>query len=267
MATIRVREWTKQQLDRIRSNESHSSHDSVIKSLLRDRELARLVASPETTPPTEHTGEPEPERNGEFGTLTVLAELTQPQNGVLFLWCPNCGNEVVHLTTESTIDISVLEIDCQSCLSPLDHHSIVAIDVDYPLEQKIVDGSLENDLQHCVIDYWDRTLSRIDSQSESSTSTPEELVWKFDNYHKMLLIEWPESIPVVSFEPDTVYRDLVTDQLIRVDKSVTENRNRLDSFEVRRYDPSGDPAATTPEIIDSAEVTNLLLERRLVIEA
>ena len=43
MATIRVRDWTKEQIEEIREAESHSSHDSVIKALLKDRELAKFA--------------------------------------------------------------------------------------------------------------------------------------------------------------------------------------------------------------------------------
>ena len=45
MATIRVREWTKEKINEIRDAESHSSHDSVIKSLLKDRELAKFAGA------------------------------------------------------------------------------------------------------------------------------------------------------------------------------------------------------------------------------
>lgn len=36
--TIKVQEWTKKRLDTIKGEEDHSSYDSVIKSLLKDRE-------------------------------------------------------------------------------------------------------------------------------------------------------------------------------------------------------------------------------------
>ena len=41
--TMKVQEWTKEQLDEIKEQEDHSSYDSVIKSLLKDREY-RLSA-------------------------------------------------------------------------------------------------------------------------------------------------------------------------------------------------------------------------------
>jgi len=45
MATIRVREWTKERIEEIRETESHSTHDSIIKSLLKDRELAKFTGT------------------------------------------------------------------------------------------------------------------------------------------------------------------------------------------------------------------------------
>lgn len=38
MASIKVHDWTKEQLDDIKEEEEHSSYDSVIKSLLKERE-------------------------------------------------------------------------------------------------------------------------------------------------------------------------------------------------------------------------------------
>ncbi len=38
MPSIKVHDWTKDQLDEIKEEEEHSSYDSVIKSLLKERE-------------------------------------------------------------------------------------------------------------------------------------------------------------------------------------------------------------------------------------
>jgi len=38
MPTIKVNEWTKEQLEEIKNDEDHSSFDSVIKSLLKERD-------------------------------------------------------------------------------------------------------------------------------------------------------------------------------------------------------------------------------------
>lgn len=38
MPTIRIQDWTKEQLEAIREEEDHTSLDSVIKSLLKERE-------------------------------------------------------------------------------------------------------------------------------------------------------------------------------------------------------------------------------------
>lgn len=38
MPTIKVNDWTKEQLEDIKEEEEHSSFDSVIKSLLKERQ-------------------------------------------------------------------------------------------------------------------------------------------------------------------------------------------------------------------------------------
>lgn len=38
MPTIKVNDWTKNELDSIKNEEEHSSYDSVIKSLLKERD-------------------------------------------------------------------------------------------------------------------------------------------------------------------------------------------------------------------------------------
>ena len=38
MPTIKLNDWTKEQLEEIKEDEDHSSFDSVVKSLLKERE-------------------------------------------------------------------------------------------------------------------------------------------------------------------------------------------------------------------------------------
>jgi predicted CopG family antitoxin len=38
MPTIRVQDWTKEQLEEIKAEEEHTSMDSVIKSLIKERQ-------------------------------------------------------------------------------------------------------------------------------------------------------------------------------------------------------------------------------------
>jgi len=38
MPSIKVHDWTKSQLDEIKEEEEHSSYDSVIKTLLKERD-------------------------------------------------------------------------------------------------------------------------------------------------------------------------------------------------------------------------------------
>ena len=263
MATIRVRDWTKEQIERIRDAESHSSHDSVIKSLLKDRELAKFAgeaAAPATAP-----DEPRAELDKPFDDLTVVDELEAPDDGVVFLWCPNCATEIAHLTVEGTLSVSIVEMECQHCLGNLNQHAIVAIEIGYPIERKLTDDDLAADLEACVVDYWDR---RLEAAREGTTGAVdvEGLVWQFGEYAREFGWEWPADVPAVGFEPGATYRDATTDELIDVVEPVTENRNALDSFEIRRYEPDADPDDAEPEIMDSSTIVDRIASRSLFVE-
>lgn len=266
MATVRVRDWTKQQIDRIREKESHSSNDSVIKSLLKDRELAKFAGEGiETGESSSHVAQQSPSEKS-FDDLTVLDELISADNGVLFLWCPNCETEVAHLTVENPLDLSVFEIECQHCLSHLDQYAIVAIEIGYPIERKLTDDALQNDLKECVIDYWDRTLEKFTENTMDESVDVEQLIWQFDEYVTDFGWEWPSDVPVIGLEPGRTYRNTSTDKRIEVIESVTENRNSLDIFRVKRYPLTGDPEGVEPEIIDSNAIIDLVTSRSLLIE-
>lgn len=267
MATIRVRDWTKEQIEEIRDAESHSSHDSVIKSLLKDRKLAKYAddavgAVPEPIP--------EPQTDGPdtaFDDLTVLGELSGADNGVLFLWCPSCGNELAHMTADNPLGLSVFEIECQRCLTHLDRHAIVAIEVGYPIEQKLVDDCLQDDLKECVADYWDRTLDSAAVGALDDDLDPEYLVWQFDQYLRQFSWEWPADVPVVGFSTGETYRNTTTDEYIEVIEPVSENRNAMDSFKIRHYSADPETDDGTTEILDSTTVVDHIVNRRLLIEA
>jgi len=265
MATIRVRDWTKEQIERIRDAESHSSHDSVIKSLLKDRELAKFAGEapdPATTAPDEPRGE----TDKPFDDLTVVDELSAPDDGVVFLWCPNCATEIAHLTVERTLSVSVFEMECQHCLTDLNQHAIVAIEIGYPIERKLTDDDLAADLRACVIDYWDRRLGADTDEAATGTADTEQLVWQFGQYAREFGWEWPADVPAVAFVPGTTYRNATTDERIAVVEPVTENRNALDSFEIGRYGPDTAPADAEREIMDSSTIVDLIATRSLFVE-
>ncbi|EMA43186.1 hypothetical protein [Halococcus saccharolyticus] len=278
MPTVRVREWTKERIEAIRDAESHSSHDSVIKSLLKDRRLAQHVDLDEETteqqaePPTVDTGEPA------IPGLTVLAELDRPDNGVLFLWCPNCENEIAHVTVNSPLSVEVFEIECQQCLTQLDQHALVAIDLSYPIEERLVDGTLVDDLQTCVTDYWDRALREastaavVASETDSAEDTSvDRLVWRIDRYVREFGWEWPTDVPIVAFEVDGTYIDTRTDERFTVVERLSNNRTDVDSYRVRRFPANEDESAPEAgrtddeqgrvETIESETVAELILER------
>lgn len=266
MATIRVREWTKEQIEAIRDSESHSSHDSVIKSLLKDRELAKFAG--ERIEPAGESATPERREPAAkpFDDLTVLNELSFPENGVLFLWCPNCATEIAHLTVEEQMSISLLEMDCQHCLNNLDQHGIVAIEIGYPIEQKLTDDALSADLKECVIEYWDRTLREFSERTTDDATGIEQLVWQFGQYAREFGWTWPSDVPAVAFEAGHTYRNINTDEHIDVVEPVTANRNGLDSFEIKRYPADSDPADVDTEIMDSSTIVDLVATRSLLVE-
>jgi hypothetical protein len=259
MATIRVRDWTKERIEEIRDAESHSSHDSVIKSLLKDRELAQFAGAsvPEAADDPEQPAEPATA----FDDLTVLAELVRADNGLLFLWCPSCGNEVAHLGVENPVSMSIFEADCQRCLARLDQHAVVAIEIGYPIERRIVDGTLESDLRRCVIDYWDRALDRLADGSLEVEMDDDHFLWTLDRYYREFGWEWPADVSVVALEAGRTYRNEATGEHIEVLEATSDNRNALDSYRVRRYaDP--DEEGETDEL-DAGTVTSLVLGRNL----
>lgn len=263
MATIRVRDWTKKRIEEILEEESHSSHDSVIKALLKDRQLAKFAGQNiEDEADTVEEERQLPEDKA-FDELTVLNEMYRADNDVLFLWCPNCGKELAHLTLENPVDLSIFEMECQRCLNHLDQHAIIAIEIGYPIEEKLVEDTLQTDLKECTIDYWDRNLEHATENTVNEENDVEQLVWQFDQYVRNFQWDWPTDIPVVGFEPGDTLRNEVDDELIEVIEPVTENRNALDSFEVKRYSKGGDPSEASTEIMDSNTIANLIINRSL----
>jgi hypothetical protein len=262
MTTIRVKDWTKRELEKIRNEESHSSHDSVIKSLLKDREIAKYADDTPKTGTDESVRSQEAPGTKAFDDLTVLAELSDVEEDVLFLWCPNCGNELVHLTVGRPLGLSVFEMECQRCLTHLDRHAIVAIELRYPIEQKMIEGRLQADLKSCVIDYWDRTLAAAADDTLDAETTVDRLVWQFDQYHKQFTWDWPTDVPTVSVVPGVTYRNTVTDERIEVVEPVTENRNALDSFRIRRRTENGD---IVTDQMDSSTIVDSLANRELLV--
>ena len=267
MATIRIREWTKKQIERIRETESHSSNDSVIKSLLKDRELAKFAGKRIEGTDRASVTEATQVSDKRFDDLIIIDELSFPDNGVVFLWCPNCATEIAHLTVEDQMSVSAFEMECRHCLTNLDHHAIVAIEIGYPIEQKLTDDDLEADLKACVIDYWDRTLREQTGSATDEAAGVERLVWQLGEYAREFGWEWPEDVPVVGFEVGKTYLNSTTDERIEPIEQVTENRNSLDSFEVKRYSTDTDPSDVDTEIMDSSTVVDLIATRSLLPES
>lgn len=267
MPTIRVRDWTKTRLDEIREAEAHSSHDSVVKSLLKDREIAATTgvsARTEVSGGHETSDVVTDESMGAVPGLTTLAELSAPENGVTFLWCPNCCTEVAHFTMAEPAAFDDFEIECQRCLTHLDQHALVAIELSYPLEIKLVEEELAADLKTCVTDYWDRTLSEL--ARDPTRADPDEvdrLVWEFDQYARGFMWEWPVELPVVSLEPGETYEHSDNDERIEIIERVSESGTTIDAFRVERYPNDGSGADTETELLGSEAAAELLRNRSL----
>lgn len=265
MATIRVRDWTKERIEEIRDAESHSSHDSVIKALLKDRELAKFAGSVETeTEPSEDT-EPHCGEKA-YEDLTVLSEVDRVDNGIAFLWCPNCGNEIAHVGFDRGVSLSVLEIECQRCLTRLDQHVTVAIEVGYPIEQRVVEGTVEDDLKHCVIDYWDRSLRALrDGNTDEFDLEDDKLLWRYNEYLAEFGWDWPPDVPVIGIEPGETYRNEATGERFDVVEIAAENRNALNDYRVERTPAGSDESET--ETLTAGDLVALVLSRSLVLES
>lgn len=262
MAMIRIRDWTKQRLEELQEEESHSSHDSVIKSLLKDHELAQFANAATSSQQPEDADQLPEEK--QFDDLTVFDELTNVDNGVLFLWCPNCGKEIAHLSVENPVGIPVYEMECQRCLTRLDQYAIVGIEIGYPIEQRLVDDTLQDDLKACVIDYWDRKLEQLATEVTDDDIDLDHLVWQFGQYVHTFDWDWPTDVPVIGIEVGKTYRDEVSGDVLEVLERVTENRNELDSYRIRRY--KSDVESPETEILGKESLMPLLFRRSLYID-
>lgn len=262
MATIRVRDWTKERIEEIQAAESHSSHDSVIKTLLKDRQLAEYAGEPAQPAAGPADGGPDLPDEKAFGDLTVLAELDRAENGVLFVWCPGCGNEIAHLTVEHPAAISVFEVECQRCLAQLDQHALVGIEIGYPLERRLVEGTVEADLRDCVIDYWDRALRGLDARTDRADGIEaDRLVWQLGRYLEEFNWAWPADVPAVGLRAGRTYRDETTGEHLAVLERVTDGSSR--AYRVRRADAAGELESAEPELLDADTLTPTLLARTL----
>lgn len=265
MATIRVRDWTKERIEEIRDAESHSSHDSVIKALLKDRELAQFAG---TETPADGSDAPASEPYGgekTFEDLTVLAEASEVDNGIAFLWCPGCGNEIAHVGFDDGVPLTVFEVECQRCLTRLDQRAIVAIEVGYPIEERVVEGTLEADLQASVVDYWDRSLAALrDGEYVDEDVDDEKLVWRYNEYLEEFGWTWPPERPAIGVRPGGSYRNEATGDRIEVLDVETENRGGLDDFRIERTPADAERGET--ETLLAEELVRIVLSRRLTVE-
>ena len=263
MPTIRIQDWTKEELESVRELESHSSYDSVVKALLRDRKLVQAIDQSDGMAEAEAAVEPDTESEKRFENLTALAEVSTAEKGIMFLWCPNCGNEIAHITTDNPVDMSVFEIQCQQCLSELNHHALVTVEIGYPVEEKTVENELQSELRSCAIDYWDRTLEKIGDGTIDSDVDEEYLVWQVGEYYRLFDWEWPTDVPTVGLKPGTTYRNRNTDEYLEVIETASEHQHELDDVHGKVWSGDSDPDEATEQTLNPDETTHLLCSRTL----
>ncbi len=259
MPTIRLKQWTKDKLEAVQTEESHSSFDSVIKALLRDHEYAKLVSR--SIEPDAVIDEPVEESvDKAFTHLTVLAELTHADEGILFLWCPNCRNEVAHIVTSNPVSLSVFETKCQQCLSQLNHHGLVVAEIGHPVEEELVDGTLEANLRTCVIDYWDRMLERIGDRTVK-VENKDALIWQIARRSEQFDWDWPDDVPVVGLEAGKEYINRNTDELLIVIEPASDRLNDINDLHIERWPAGTSRSESKSDLLERSEIIELLTER------
>lgn len=262
MPSIRIREWTKDRLEEVRDVEAHSSYDSVVKSLLRDRELARATVE---SAPNEGLIDREQQENPDkqFSDITALAEVTSAREGIMFLWCPNCGNEVAHLVADNTVTMSVFEIQCQQCLTELNQHAIVTVEIGYPVEKKVVNNALQSDLRTCIIDYWDRTLADIGTNAVGDDVDEEYLIWQIFKYYTTFDWNWPEETPAVGLKTGETYLNRNTDEYLAVVEKVTDHQEEYGPMHVETWNSKASRQQATEQLLEPDEIRHLITNRVL----
>lgn len=266
MGSIRIREWTKKQLEKVREDESHSSYDSVIKALLKDRQAVQLLQKKENDVQGDLSDKSEvspalhKKKDKTFDNLTVVNEIVEADDGVMFLWCANCANEMAHLTLDGNINIEKYESKCQQCLTENNEHTTVAIEIGYPLEERQADETLHRDLIRCVVDYWDRVIKTA-ATSVTADTDADTIVTRFSQYQRQFEWDWPDDIPVITLEPGETYRNKATGDVFKVVERTSTHRDKLDSYRINQL--SDDLTVESTETLANDELLPPILSRRL----
>lgn len=268
--SIRVTDWTKQQLDQIKDTEDHSSRDSVLKSLLKDREIAAHARThlAEDDPHADWTAPAEKAVEG----LLVLAEAGPTDHDEAHLWCPACGGYVMHLHIDDLRTITGLTIDCPRCGIEHDRHSLVALDINgetYPDDRLDDEDKRQHDLQTAVIDYWERALRTANFFESTGTGTVgEHLATAFYAHAHTYDWEWrPPDVPTTTLQTwhGDHPRSRVTYRNVRDDEYLIllESIRTTDDYRGLRYPVGSDPADADPELIPGDELDDLIEGKQL----
>ena len=264
MSAIRIKEWTKNKLREIYESESHSSYDSVIKSLLKDRQFAQNI--PDGSLFSSHDeADLHTVIDKKYDYLSALSEINHAEEGILFIWCPNCRNEIAHVVTQNPVSFPVFEVQCQECLSDLNHHGLVVVEIGYPVEERIVDGKHLDDLRSCIIDYWDRTLRTYEYDDPEAIEEIDKIIWKIFEYDIEFGWDWPDEVPIVSIKPNRKYVNKNMGEGIKILQKESNKPNSVDAYRIERWDRLETPAEATEEIISAEQIVYWLTNRELYI--
>lgn len=262
MSTIRIKEWTKEKLQEIYESESHSSYDSVIKTLLKDRKLVQNLPEQSLSSTYEET-DLHTVVSKKFDYLTALSEINHAEEGILFIWCPNCRNEIAHIVTQNPVSLPVLEVQCQQCLSELNHHGLVVVEIGHPIEERIVDGKHQDDLRSCIIDYWDRTLRQFEYDDPESIEEIDKIIWEIFEYDIDFDWDWPDQTPVVSIKPDRTYVHRQNSEKITVLQKESNEPNSIDSYRIKRWKKSDTSVDASEEVVTANQIVYWITNRDL----
>lgn len=147
MPQLRVKEYTKDRLDEILESEDHTSHDSVLKTLLLYRNFYQHDV--------EELNGTKPERAGGLFPAVVLGDAILTESTV---HCGNCTEKQETVIYPRPTTLSGYEDTCSACGAPLGIWTAVATTVEFDIDEhhERADESID-DLFHGLLQLaWER---------------------------------------------------------------------------------------------------------------
>lgn len=267
--SIRIGDWTKQQLAQIRDEEDHSSHDSVIKSLLKERdtaEVARLLSANDVD--TEDSWRPPADKR--YDALTVMAEAGPLDDGEASLWCPGCGDEVMYLHMADFRAIDNVQVDCQQCDVELSAHSLVYLAEPEWLDTHPTPDERQPELKEAVIDHWERSLEQADLYEDDGHQTLGSVLGEtYAQVATRLDWEWrPCDVPVLGIgkwvpqvDVPKVYRNTRDEEFLVFVNWYEYDGDGWSDTQVVRWPVDGEPEEAEVDRLPGEELEALMEQR------